>query len=209
MAQPSAFSRYNLALQSSLRQPFRMDRRQFLIGAGLGLLFGSATVAVALGYSALFGLQIPALGLRLAPENFPTELRAALVFVGILGSVTWLTTGILLLWLRIPRRHVASRKSNAPPWYPGAPSIPHFTPPIPPPEPAYSNLQCPTRPTSQAHAPQPMPAHLERTQTPAMPPLLSYESLFPAEQTEPIVPPPSAEDDTPDSAPTEPPPQDA
>lgn len=184
-----------------------MNRRQFALGAFLGLFLGSATLATALGYVALFGVQIAALGVRLTPDDFPTDLRAALIFAGILGLTSWLSSALILSWLMVRRRPVA-QKVSSPRWYTGAPSIPHFTPPIPPPEAAYFNLnqafQHSETPPQRSSA-----AHLEHTQVPAMPPLLSYESLFPTEQTAQVVPPPAPEDDAPDAAPTVPPPQES
>jgi hypothetical protein len=182
-----------------------MNRQQFALGAILGMFLSSATLAIALGYTALFGIQIAALGVRLTPDDFPTDLRAAFVLAGILGLTAWLSSALILGWLIVRRRSVA-QKVSPPPWYTGAPSIPYFTPPIPPPEAAYFNL-------SQAFRQNETPpqrssgTHLERTQVPAMPPLLSYESLFPTEQTAQVVPPPTPEDDAPDAAPTVPPPE--
>ncbi len=183
-----------------------MSKQQFWLGAGLGTLLGVASVAVAAGWTALFGIRIELLGVRLAPQDFPTELRTALILLGMLGVACWLFSGLTLLWRLVRRPSQAAALDASPPmWYTGPPSIPHFTPPIPPPEAAYFNLSRPAPHTAQT---RPTPLHLENTQVPSMPPLLSYESLFPSEQTaETPLPPPA--DSTPDAAPTVPPPQDS
>ncbi len=186
-----------------------MTRRQFLLGAGLGILLGSATLALALGYVALFGIQIAALGVRLTPQDFPTDLRAVMVLLGVLGGASWLSSALIVAWQMARRRKPSVASEASPPsWYTGVPSVPYFTPPIPPPEAAYFNLSRHAPHIADTPSQRPTPTQLEHTQIPAMPPLLSYESLFPSEQTEQI-PPPLPADSTPDSAPTAPPPQDA
>jgi hypothetical protein len=186
-----------------------MNRRQFLIGAALGALLGSAGLAISLGYAALFGVQVAAVGLRLSPDDLPTDLRAILMLLGALGVAVWLAAGLGIAWYSVRRARPAAQKTSPPMWYTGAPSIPHFTPPIPPPEAAYSKLSHQAFPLSDEHTQGETPAHLERTQVPSMPPLLSYESLFPTEQTAQLPPMPSAAEDAPDAAPTAPPLQDA
>lgn len=195
-----------------------MSRQQLLLGAGLGILLSSATLALALGYVALFGIQIELLGVRLTPQDFPTDWRAVMVLLGVLGGTGWLSSALILTWriLRRRKRPVASM-ANPPSWYTGSPSVPYFTPPIPPPEAAYFNLSRHAPHLADTPPQRPTPAELEHTQIPAMPPLLSYESLFPSEQTEqtpPLAPPTdsasnAATNSTPDSAPTLPPPQGA
>jgi len=186
-----------------------MNRRQFLIGAGLGALLGSAGLAIALGYVALFGVQIAAVGLRLSRGDLPTELRTVLITLGALGVAVWLAAGLSIAWYSARGARPAAQKANPPMWYTGVPSIPHFTPPIPPPEAAYSTLSRQAFPLSDGHAQGAIPAHLEKTQVLSMPPLLSYESLFPTEQTAQMPPLPSTAEETPDAATTVPPPQDA
>jgi hypothetical protein len=194
-----------------------MNTRQILLGGLLGVVLGGAGLAIAAGGIALLGIEIGAVGLRLTPEDIPDDLRGALVLGGLVGSLVWLI-GATLIGLRAlrrtpPRRPAHTppvRETATPPWYSGAPTIPQFTPPIPPPEQAYLSVTRPSPTFSQSDTrpqrPVP-PANVEHTQVPAMPSLLSYESLFPPEQTEQFVPPPlPANDDTPDSAPTVPPP---
>ncbi len=194
-----------------------MNTRQILLGGLLGVVLGSAGLAITAGVIALLGIEISAVGLRLTPEDIPNDLRGALVLGGLVGSLVWLI-GAVLIGLRALRRKTPRRparmplvhESAAPPWYSGVPTIPHFTPPIPPPEQAYLSVTRPASAFSQSEtrSQRPIPpANVEHTRVPAMPSLLSYESLFPPEQTEQFVPPPlPANDDTPDSAPTVPPP---
>ncbi|MCS6872549.1 MAG: hypothetical protein NZ571_13950 [Anaerolineae bacterium] len=185
-----------------------MSRRQLMLGAGLGTLLGGSALAIVLGYVALFGIHIAALGMRLRPEDFSTDLRAAMVLLGIVGATCWITSGIVLVGLSVRRWRPASQKASTPMWYTGAPSIPYFTPPIPPPEAAYFKLSQALHLT-ETRAQRSMPVHLENTQVPSMPPLLSYESLFPTEQTAQVPQLPSAEDDASDRAPTVPPPHES
>lgn len=171
------------------------------------MLLGGATLAVLLGAVALFGVRIMAIGLQLTPEDFPTDWRAALILLGALGVATWTVVSLSVVWYAVRSARLAVPKVSAPRWYTGTPSIPHFTPSIPPPEAAYTELHRHVFQLSDAHPQSAMPAHLERTQVPTMPPLLSYESLFPTEQTAQIPPLPSQEDAS-DTEPTIPP-QDA
>ncbi len=186
-----------------------MNRQQFLIGAGLGLLLGSAGLAMSFGCVALFGVQIVAIGLRLSPDDFPTDLRVILTLLGALGAAIWFAAGLGTAWYSVRCARSAEQNVNPLMWYTGAPSIPRFTPPIPPPEAAYSRLSHQAFQLGSGRAQGEMPAHLERTQALPMPPLLSYESLFPTEQTARLPPAPSAAADAPDAAPTVPLPQDA
>jgi hypothetical protein len=185
-----------------------MNRRQFLIGAGLGALLSSAGLMISLGYVALFGVQIAAVGLRLSPDDLPTDLRATLTLLGALGVAIWLAAGLGIAWYSVRRMRPAAQEVNPMMWYTGAPSIPHFTPPIPPPEAAYSKLSPQAFSLSDERARSKTPIHLERTQVSSMPPLLSYEGLFPTEQTAQLPPVLSAAEDAPDAAPTVPLPKD-
>ncbi len=195
-----------------------MKTRQILLGGLLGALLGSAGLAIAVGGIGLLGIEFGVVGLRLAPDDIPTELRGALVLIGLIGILIWVMGGAFLSLHALRRRSgrrtlpPAAHGSALPMWYSGTPTIPHFTPPIPPPEQAYLSLTRPSLTFSQSDTrPQrPVaPLNIEHTQVPAMPSLLSYESLFPSEQTEQFVPPPPAHDETPDSAPTVPPPMPA
>lgn len=192
-----------------------MNTRQILLGGLLGVLLGGAGLAIAVGGIALLGIELGVVGLRLASDDIPSDLRGALVLIGLIGVLIWVMSGALLSLhaLRRPARRrpvpPTAHDSAVPMWYSGAPTIPHFTPPIPPPEQAYLSITRPS-PTFSPSDTRPQrpapPTNLEHTQVPAMPSLLSYESLFPPEQTEQVVPPLPAQDDTPDSAPTVPPP---
>ncbi|MCE7947560.1 MAG: hypothetical protein DYG88_09045 [Chloroflexi bacterium CFX4] len=194
-----------------------MNTRQILLGGLLGVLLSGAGLAIAAGGIALLGIEIGVVGLRLTPDDIPNDLRGALVLGGFVGILIWLictaVIGLRALRRKSPRHPAltpTAHEAAALPWYSGTPTIPHFTPPIPPPEQAYLSVTrpSPTFSPSDTRPQRPVPpTNVEHTQVPAMPSLLSYESLFPPEQTEQFVPPPLPnKDDTPDSAPTVPPP---